>query len=157
MQRYFKPTNLDTLFRQSQRFSDIWKSNLQTKELNEILDSALSQSLRDHTEVAHFKNGTLLIYVNNPIWADSVRLHESNILEAFRTKSGLEVKKISVLINASDIAVQKKPPMKTHLSAHTIKSILDTAEGIDDTGLKNALNKLATRAASQTNDRKSNS
>ena len=139
-----------------QKLSSFIGSDLQKKakllhRLTLSLKMQLPAVLADHCWVASIENRTLTIITDDPSRASLVRFQQYEILKQLNQELSLTVKeylnqiKIRISKVTSGIESPTKPETLSPPSAHLIN---ECASGINDIGLKKALQKLSMRNAS---------
>ena len=117
-------------------------------QIKHILATSLNdQTLAEHCKYAHLDNHHLRLFTDASIWASRFRF-QSRALQQMLNQNGYQIKKIDVrVIPPSSIPSYQKPiePAKK-VNADTAANILETAESIEDPGLKSALQRLARSA-----------
>lgn len=111
--------------------------------LQQCLNIYLSTTLQEHCAVASFQNGVLTILMTSAQWATRMRYQQNKLKQQLQQHQ--EFNDISKII----IKVSPKPLKKTEqindllLSLNTATIISETAKGIKDPALKEALERLA--------------
>jgi len=129
------------------RLSQIVSKSKELQTLDKILNETLEAPLRDHCIVANFRNGTLVIEIDNGSWATQFRYLTPTLLEPLRKhKAFAGLSRIEFYISPETKKSIKKEeytgPSPT-LAEQTAELLNLTAEGIDDPELKAALKKLS--------------
>ena len=118
-------------------------------QIKQIFESNLhDHSLSEHCVFAQLENNHLRLFTDSSIWASRFRF-QTRALQQTLNKNGFQIKKIDVrVIPPSSIPSYQKPlePPKK-VNSETASNILETAESIEDPGLKSALQRLARSAS----------
>lgn len=119
----------------------------QLGHLSSIVQAMLEPALANHCQLAHFDGSRMVLVADSPVWASRLRFSINTLLSQLRQYSN----KFHAL---SQIEVQVKPILpsipapattKRELSAQAAHCLAESAEGIEDPALKQALQRLARR------------
>ena len=117
----------------------------QLGHLSSIVQAMLEPPLANHCQLAHFDGSRMVLIADTPAWASRLRFSINTLLAQLKQYSN----KFHAL---SQIEVQVKPvlpsmpaPIKKErkLSAEAAHCLTESAEGIEDPALKQALQRLA--------------
>lgn len=116
-------------------------------ELERQIRACLPQELAEHCQVAGIRDGCLNLFADSPAWAARLRFQEPQIIQAWRQRGGGELRKIQVRV-----LPQAQPPRgpakrKLTLTEANVQLLEQTARGIPDARLAQALRRLARRGA----------
>lgn len=112
-------------------------------QLQKCLNLYLSTVIRENCAIASFQHGTLTILVNNAQWATRLRYQQNKLkqqLQEHHEFSGIH--KITIKVSPSPLS----EPEEVHgltMSSKTAKIIAETAENINHSALKEALQRLS--------------
>lgn len=115
-------------------------------ELQRIFLSAAPQPLTRACRVKQLRGGTLYLLAENAAIAAKLRQLAPRLLAAY-VKQGSEVTAIKVEVQVSGGDPQTSPDRRPRegLSTDSIESLEALAAGLEDTPLKDALNRMAAR------------
>lgn len=140
----------------AQTLSSILLSNPQIKrayqqaqllwKIQAHLRPILSKPLADHCQTAAFSNGILTLHTDSSAWAARLRFMSADILKACQTDPALNaIKTIRVRVRPPVYDNPNNRPVsgKASLSPQTVQLLRNTAESIQDAGLRAALLRLS--------------
>lgn len=107
----------------------------------------LPLELADHCQVAGIRDGCLCLFADSPAWAARLRFQEPQLIKAWRRQGGSEIRKIQVRVIPQEHLPRSLAKRKLTLTAENIKLLEQTARGITDPDLAQALQRLARRGA----------
>ena len=110
--------------------------------LERLLDRLLDPDTRVHCRVGNIRDGVLILFTDSTAWATRLRYHVPSLLNALQQQKPLqELRKIELRV----LPLEKKEitHQKANLSSEAASCITACAEGIDDEGLSQALQRLA--------------
>lgn len=112
-------------------------------KLQQCLNLYLSATLQENCAVASFQKGTLTILMTNAQWATRIRYQQNKLKQQLQTHHEFhDIIKIIVKVSPKPLK-QTEQTNDLSLSLNTAKVINETAEGISDPVLKQALERLA--------------
>ncbi len=95
------------------KLADICRRTIQLSALNELVRQHLPETLKNQCWVGSFNEGTLLLCLDNPVWASELRYFLPELRDALRTTGGLyQLRAIKLSLNTistNAILVEKKP------------------------------------------------
>ena len=118
--------------------------------LLEVGQACLPNELMPHLIGVGFEKNTLILQIDDNIWATQLRFFEPNLLGIYQTNfPHLELNRthIKVLPISEPPAVKRK--VSTHPSQEDANEMQKIAATIQSKGLQNALNKLSLRSQSE--------
>ncbi|OQW93896.1 MAG: hypothetical protein BWK79_08745 [Beggiatoa sp. IS2] len=119
--------------------------------LNQELSTTLPVSLQQHCYIANFRAHTLVIQVDSALWATRLRYEVPMLLKQWKTLLSFPtVDKIEIQVRPPILPIPSQSPTlcpKPALSKQTAVSLQEVANTISHPKLKEALLRLATRAA----------
>jgi len=115
-------------------------------ELQRIFQSAAPLPLTRACRVKQLRGGTLFLLAENAAVATKLRQLAPRLLATY-VKQGSEVTAIKVEVQVSGGGLQNTPDRRAResLSLDSIESLEALAAGLEDTPLKEALNRMAAR------------
>lgn len=116
------------------------------EHLQRLVEGQLQPAAREHCHVASWRDGTLLLVVTDGHWATRLRYQQKRLMAALQATDAFG--------NLRRILFKVQPPLvpakrgghAAELSNSAVESLLQTAEGISDTKLRAALERLAAHA-----------
>ncbi len=112
-------------------------------KLQQCLNIYLSAILQEQCAVASFQNGVLTILVNNAQWATRIRYQQNKLKQQLQAHHEFhDITKIIVKVSPKPLK-RTEQPNNLSLSLNTAAVISETAKGIKDPALKEALERLA--------------
>ncbi len=137
--------NFTDLATSNKRLCELLNNNRLFKKIETSLHQALPVYLVAHTGLLSYENGVLLIRVDNSNWAGKIRFSMPQITSDLRKTHYFNgLKHIKIKIKPRYVAKIKTGKVKRKaLTDNAKKSLLETADLIQDPLLKEALSKLA--------------
>lgn len=119
----------------------------QLKRLNELWQKYIDIKLAKHSRVANWRDGRLVVEIDNANWATHIRYSLPELLSKLKTEKELtELKYIEWYIQPPEtIAITKKAHKPAPLSTENSQLIMEAAEHIEHAKLKQVLLSLAKR------------
>lgn len=116
-------------------------------KLSKSLNNLLDPTLVDHIHLATIRAQTLVLMADSSVWASRTRYFSPLLLQKLQNNSHLfgDVKRIEIHVQPATQDDHSEPPPPRHISDSAAKCLTATAEGIENTALKTALNRLANR------------
>ncbi|UVE18611.1 DUF721 domain-containing protein [Pseudomonas sp. LS44] len=134
-----------TLLRETKPLKALVDQAERLTRLQHLLDEQLQPAAREHCRVASWREGCLLLIVDDGHWATRLRYQQRRLqrqLQALDEFANLS----RILIKVQPPAGNSRGPARTvNLSAQAAESIQETADGISDPKLRAALERLASR------------
>ena len=111
----------------------------------------LDPSLKDHVRLSNMRPDTLILTVESPVWASKLRYMGSVLLQKMNNNPHIfkNISNIEIKVQPSKKSVAKTPITPRYLSENAASCIQEMANSIDNSDLKKALNKLASRTTRQ--------
>jgi hypothetical protein len=118
------------------------------KVLNRLLDSALSQPLRNHVKVANVQGDRLVIQCDSPAWSARARLLVPRLLESINRQSRrTPIRQIQIITRPEPRRGRPPTPHRTEISEQSRKLLENVAADIDNPRLRRVLFRLAKGAS----------
>lgn len=112
-------------------------------KLQQCLNLYLSATLQEHCAVASFQNGVLTILMSNAQWTTRMRYQQNKLKQQLQVHHEFhDIVKIIVKVSPKPLK-QTEETNDLSLSLNTATIISETAKGITDPVLKEALERLA--------------
>jgi hypothetical protein len=123
----------------------------QTRELKQftrLLQAELDPSLAPHCHVAQLTPTQLTIVVDSPAWSTRLRFQATALVRQLAKKHQIfqGLKNIDIKIYPARLQRRAPRSIPRQISSDAAEVITDMANSIDDTGLKQALLRLASRS-----------
>ena len=123
----------------------------QTRELKQftrLLQAELDPSLAPHCHVAQLTSTQLTVVVDSPAWATRFRFQATPLLRQLAKKHQVFQSVTNVEVKIYPARLRRRTPtsIPRYISSDAAAVITDMANSIDDTGLKQALLRLASRS-----------
>lgn len=107
------------------------------------LKSALPEDCQSHLQVGGIRDNQLVVLTDSAVWQTRLRMYSQGMLESVRQHTELRLSRLIIKVSPP----RRTPPQVDHprrlLSQKSADIIERTAQGIDDPGLRKALEKLA--------------
>ena len=119
----------------------------QLGHLSDIIQAMLDPSLADHCHLAHFDGSRMVLVADSPAWATRLRFSVDTLVSQLKQYSNKfhGLSKIEVAVRP-ELPGQPQPDVVIRtISAEATQYIEESAQGIDDPELKQALQRLAQR------------
>lgn len=132
-----------TLLREAKPLKALFNQAQRIDHLQQLLESQLQPAAREHCHVASWREGCLLLIVTDGHWATRLRYQQRRLqrqLQALETFATLT--KILFKVQPPT-AERREPPRPFELSDSAADSIQETAAGVTDPRLREALERLA--------------
>ncbi|MBD3670525.1 MAG: DUF721 domain-containing protein [Gammaproteobacteria bacterium] len=118
-----------------------------SRRLTHEVQNLLPSPLADYCQVVDLHEHQLTLVVASPVWAAKLRYLVPSLLKSFSSHQQLRhITEINIKI--SKLQNYHRPPAvhrKVHMSPQSAELIRQTAESIDDPGLRQSLLKLSRR------------
>lgn len=140
------------LWSEGSSLSNLRKKIQQLAQLNIFWLEQLDDALAQHTRVANYREGCLIIEVDSSVWATRLRFLIPELLKSLRRlKEFHTLQSIEWYVNAT-VSLAKYSPLRQPpvLSAQNASLLHETAAEISSEALKRALQKLARNVKSNT-------
>ena len=139
--------NFTDLATSNKRLCQLLSNNRDFQKIETSLHQALPVYLVAHTGLLSYENGILLIRVDNSNWAGKIRFSLPQITSDLRKSHYFKgLNSIKIKISPRYVAEIKTRKVKRRaLTDNAKKSLLETADLIQDPSLKEAISKLARR------------
>jgi hypothetical protein len=112
--------------------------------LTRILRACLPENCRSHVAVAGIRDNQLILMTDSPVWVSRLRMYSQDMLAMLQQHSGLSLSQIRIKQSPPGSIAKPEPVKKSrHLSEHSSAMIAQTAQGITDPDLQQALLNLA--------------
>ncbi|MBJ9975730.1 DUF721 domain-containing protein [Pseudomonas sp. S75] len=116
------------------------------EHLQRLLESQLQPAAREHCHVASWRDGCLLLVVTDGHWATRLRYQHKRLLTALRAMEAFgNLQRIRFQVQPP-VAAPKRTAQANALSGVAARSLRETADSIQDEGLRAALQRLAAHA-----------
>ena len=118
------------------------------KQLTRLLQAELDPSLAPHCHIARLTPPQLTIVVDSPAWSTRLRFQSTSLLRQLAKKHHVfhGVTNVEIKIYPARLQRRAPPSVPRHISPAAAALITDMANSIDDSGLKQALLRLASRS-----------
>ncbi|MDG6778481.1 DciA family protein [Thiomicrorhabdus sp. zzn3] len=128
---------LENLIREAQLF----------QALLEVGQDALPSELKPHLVGVSFEKNTLILQLDDNLWATQLRFHEPNLLGVYQSHfPHLQLRKTKIKIIPISVSPQPKRPVSSSPSEQDAKEMLEIGEKVQSKGLRDALHRLSLRA-----------
>ncbi len=135
------------LNRQSSLLKNLMREAELFQALLEVGQQTLPKELKAHLVGVGFEKGTLILQIDDNIWATQLRFFEPNLLNVYRDHfPHLELNKTQIKVLPISEQPRVKRVVSTHPSAADAEEMKSMAQQIESKGLKEALLKLSKRA-----------
>lgn len=138
-----KPNSLTELL-QNDDFpaGEILKRGRFLKRLNHLIQNLLDDDLKIHCQVGNIRDGLLILYTDSTAWASRLRYQGPALLKQLQQHKGLaSLQQIEIRVQPRE--EKESITRKVKLSGEASSCLQSCAEGITDSGLKQALERLA--------------
>lgn len=119
----------------------------QLGHLSNIVQAMLEPSLADHCHLAHFDGSRMVLVADSPAWAARLRFSVDTLVSQLKQYSNKfhGLSKIEVAVRPELPDLPQPDVVKRAISVEAAQYIEESAQGIEDTELKQALQRLAQR------------
>ena len=119
----------------------------QLGHLSDIVQAMLEPSLADHCHLAHFDGSRMVLVADSPAWAARLRFSLDTLVSQLKQYSNKfhGLSKIEVAVRPELPDLPQPDVVKRAISVEAAQYIEESAQGIEDTELKQALRRLAQR------------
>ena len=136
---------LDFYLNASDPLRDLTRVARRLSELHQILAASVPPELAKFCYVKQLRDGVLFIAATNAAVASQLRQLSGRLLASYQ-KQGAEVTSIRIEVQVSNPPTAPAPAReKQGLSPESIKKIKSLADSLEDSPLRTALQRLATR------------
>jgi hypothetical protein len=110
-----------------------------------IWEKSIDNALVQHTQLAHFEDGVLVVTADSPIWANLLHHQQDSVLATLH-EAGLTIIRHIYIRTAprQSLAATKSKTQRPAGSRSVTQSLRVAANTIDDPDVREALNRLAT-------------
>ncbi len=117
------------------------------QEFTQTLAEILPPSVGEHCRVGSVASDTVILVTDSPAWSTRLRFYTPEILAHFRQRLGLELRSVRIRVHSPEAPREAPHPVSRRLilSPHSAEIIKQTALGISDPDLRQALLRLAHR------------
>jgi hypothetical protein len=138
------------LVRKKGDVADLVTQSRQRQRLTRLLQNALDPALASHVWVARLEPPTLVLVVDTPARASRLRYLGPGLARKLsqKHKEFQSVSKIELRIAPARLQPRKPEPVVRQLGPKAVSSLTAMANSLEDTPLKTALLRLASRAKS---------
>ncbi|KTT47601.1 MAG: RNA-binding protein [Pseudomonas sp. PGPPP4] len=135
------------LLRQAKPLKSLFREAERLGRLQQLLEEQLQPAARPHCRVASWREGTLLLVVNDAHWATRLRYQQRRLLRLLQQAPEFAgLMRLQFKMQPSPGVATRVRPVR-QVSQVGADSLRDVAAGIRDPKLKAALERLASRAA----------
>ena len=107
------------------------------------LKSTLPEDCQSHLEVGGIRDNQLVILTDSTVWQTRLRLYSQSMLESVHQHTEYRLSRLIIKVSPPRRAAPKVHHPRRLLSQKSAEIIEKTAQGINDDGLRKALEKLA--------------
>lgn len=139
MKPFFSETNgaLQQLLEDAQLF----------QALLEVGQEALPANIRTHLVGVGFDKQTLVLQIDDAIWATQLRFYEPNLLSLYQTHfPHLELNRVKVKVILEPTETRPKREVASYPSDQDAEEMLSLSQHVESDGLRKALQQLSLRA-----------
>jgi len=116
----------------------------QLQQLTDALAAILPQPVHGHCRVGNVSGDTLVLVTDSPAWSTRLRFHTPAILEHLKETHGLALHGVRIRVHPPELPRQiKRVARNPTLGSESAALLRQTAQGISDPDLKQALLRLA--------------
>ena len=115
-----------------------------TSQAIPIWEKNIDAALREHTQLAHFEDGVLVVTADSPIWANLLHHQQNSVLATFHD-AGLNIIRHIYIRTAprQSLAASTSKTQRPAGSRSVTQSLRVAANTIGDPDVREALNRLA--------------
>lgn len=119
----------------------------QLGHLSSIVQAMLDSSLADHCHLAHFDGARMVIVADSPAWATRLRFSVDTLVSQLQQYSNKfhRLSKIEVAVRPQLPDLPQGEVVERSISVEAAQYIEESASGVSDPELKQALQRLASR------------
>ena len=123
----------------------------QLGHLSDIIQAMLEPSLADHCHLAHFDGSRMVIVADSPAWATRLRFSIDTLVSQLQQYSNKfhRLSKIEVAVRPQLPDLPQVNVVERTISVEAAQYIEESAAGVEDPDLKQALQRLASRQKSK--------
>jgi hypothetical protein len=139
------PATIGSILGKSQ-FARLLASAGALAKLEAMVRELLPPPLHEHCRVLSVREQTLVLAVDSPVWAARLRFHSPTLVKQLERISTVKLRTVQVCVRAQETPwVATAGKEKTTLSEGSSVALTQTASGVRDPELKQALLRLAAR------------
>ncbi len=112
--------------------------------LNRLVGSLLDTDSKLHCQVGNIRDGVLILYVDSTAWASRLRYQSPALLKQLQQRKGLATLR-HIEVKVTPKQEKEKKNQAAELSDEASSCLSACADSISDQGLREALQRLATR------------
>lgn len=125
------------------------------EHLSSLLERHLASSLYTHCRVANYRDKTLVIVTDSPVWSTRLRYELPRLRSELRREPELrELRDIRIRIAPTAVHIPQEPPRPRPISSQSAAILRTVAETIPDNRLRAALLRLSGHAPGGSDDDK---
>lgn len=114
------------------------------QQLGQKLESCLDPDIRSHFVLANITADVVVLQARSSAWATRLRYYIPQILDVLNNRLGLNnIKTVRIKLAPPTVEKPAKPKRKQHISDKTASLLMQTADGISDDELRDALIRIA--------------
>ena len=119
----------------------------QLGHLSDIVQAMLEPSLADHCQLAHFDGSRMVLVADSPAWAARLRFSVNTLVSQLKQYSNKfhRLSKIEVTVRPQLPETPQPVVVERTISVEAAQYIEESAQGIENAELKQALQRLAQR------------
>ena len=115
-----------------------------TNQVAPIWEKNIDRSLREHTQLAHFEDGVLVITADSPLWANLLHHQQQSVLDKLQAAGLNMIRHIYIRTAPRQLPPQPRKPRPLPKQDKSVTHSLEVAaNSIDDPEVKQALIRLA--------------
>jgi len=117
--------------------------------LETLLQTLLPESLKTHCRLLAFREDTLVLAADSPVWAARLRFHAPQLVKQFNRNQTVKLRTIQIRVRPPEriVPTQRRQSMSRR-SKNSTTALQQVAQTVSDPGLKTALLRLANRQLS---------
>lgn len=142
------PTDLKNLLAGNSSLAALQQHAISVAKLKNALWPFLPPSLRPHCELANYRDYTLYLHANSPLWAAKARHASPQILHAARQRCKISVRKLVVRIRPAAVENREDRRPKQVIGSVS-RHLKQAADWIDDPELAVIMRRIARRGPSE--------
>ena len=117
--------------------------------LETLLQTLLPEPLKTHCRLLAFREDTLVLAADSPVWAARLRFHAPQLVKQFNRNQTVKLHTIQIRVRPPEriVPAQRRQSMARR-SKNSTTALQQVAQTVSDPGLKTALLRLANRQLS---------
>ena len=140
-----RPENIRSICQQNSVLNQLSQRSKKLEHLNYLLKQALPSQFSAHCRLANISGNMLIIHTDNASFASLIRFQSPVIIKTLSTELDMSITHLDVKVRPLFTLGKEQVSRKISLSSFAANTLHQTALSIEDSPLKDSLEKLSKR------------